>query len=512
MQHQSIPVISALLGLLLLSAPPAEAAGVAPQPSICNRGCWGSRTTASGPFGWNSTWNRAVIHHTANSGDFNVSSITDSKARVRGTQNYHMDVLGWSDIGYHFLVDKFGNKFEGLNGSMGTSYPRGAHDGINNNSMGISMLGWFDSGYNGTPPVAMRYAVYDVIAWRLPNPFTGFGSSAYGGYSNVGYVCGHYNVSTKTCPGTQMQGYIGTNFSGGEARLEINKRITGAPWHATYVSNTFPAQVTAGQYVTCSVTFKNTGTNNWDTTNTKLGTSNPRDRSSVFYNSADWNGPNRPTRVDAATGVNQNGTFTFIAKAPSTAGSYQEYFELVQENVAWFQGDGVIWYVTVVTPSPTPSPSPSPSPSPTPTLTPSPSPSPTPTQDFIMDNTSASITYTGSWSTGTTAAGKYGSDYRYANSGSGAEAKYHFTGLTGGTYRVQVWYPAGTNRANNAPHRVDHYSGATTYYVNQQINGGQWVTLGQHYFGTQGYVVVRTTGANPTVVMADAVRLTWVAP
>jgi uncharacterized lipoprotein YddW (UPF0748 family) len=132
----------------------------------------------------------------------------------------------------------------------------------------------------------------------------------------------------------------------------------------------------------------------------------------------------------------------------------------------------------------------------------------TPMPDIILDNTAA--TFSGTWTTASSATDKYGADYRYATSGSGATATYNANVPLAGNYRVSVWYPAGTNRANNAPYTVNFNGGSLTYPVNQQINGGQWVTLGTHYFAAGGgQVVIGTTGANPSVVIADAVRLTY---
>ncbi|MGC8742115.1 MAG: fibronectin type III domain-containing protein [Candidatus Sumerlaeaceae bacterium] len=132
----------------------------------------------------------------------------------------------------------------------------------------------------------------------------------------------------------------------------------------------------------------------------------------------------------------------------------------------------------------------------------------TPMPDIIVDNPSA--TFSGTWTTASSATDKYGADYRYATSGSGATATYNANVPIAGNYRVSVWYTAGTNRANNAPYTVNFSGGSLTYSVNQQINGGQWVTLGTHYFAAGGgQVVIGTTGANPSVVIADAVRLTY---
>ena len=60
----------------------------------------------------------------------------------------------------------------------------------------------------------------------------------------------------------------------------------GAPWGAAYVSQSWPlASTTMTMTVKpawpASITLKNIGTKSWDT-NTKLGTTQPRDRSSAF--------------------------------------------------------------------------------------------------------------------------------------------------------------------------------------------------------------------------------------
>ncbi len=161
--------------------------------------------------------------------------------------------------------------------------------------------------------------------------------------------------------------------------------------------------------------------------------------------------------------------------------------------------------------TPTPSPSPSLSPTPTPSLTPSPTPTVTPVPtDIVVDNPAAS--FSGSWSTGTSSTDKYGSDYRFAYSGSGATATYNASLPQAGNYRVSVWYPAGTNRANNAPYTVNFDSGSLTYSVNQQAGGGAWNVLGTFYFAAGGgQVVIGTAGANPSVVMADAVRFEFLS-
>ncbi|MBA4146608.1 MAG: N-acetylmuramoyl-L-alanine amidase [Verrucomicrobia bacterium] len=208
---------------LLLSPELIAQTTKAPQPTICTRACWGA--AASSCTTTISALSRAIIHHTENSNDFNVTSLDGSKSRMRATQSYHQNTLGWCDIGYHFTVDKFGNIFEARANSM-SGLPRGAHDGCNANSFGFSCLGNFNPGIN-VPPTAMRSALYDVIAWRMPNGWSPYGSGTYCGVT-AGYTDGHRVVSTKTCPGDNVYQYITTNYSGGEARNGIAARRTTA--------------------------------------------------------------------------------------------------------------------------------------------------------------------------------------------------------------------------------------------------------------------------------------------
>jgi len=140
--------------------------------------------------------------------------------------------------------------------------------------------------------------------------------------------------------------------------------------------------------------------------------------------------------------------------------------------------------------------------------------------DRVIDNTDPGFsTPSGTWTTGTSAAGKYGADYRFAGTTSGgtatAVAEWRPNLPAGGDYEVAVYYPAGTNRSDNAPFTVTHANGTSSFAVNQQVNGGSWVILGTFPFftGTSGYVRLGNN-CNPSVVLADAVwfRSVTVAP
>ncbi len=171
----------------------------APQPTICDRTCWNAREPQCS-ISFMSSLNRAVIHHTASPSDYSISSLSDAKSRVRAEQNYHMDVNGWCDIGYNYLVDKLGDIFTGRKYST-SDYAHGAHDGCNSNSYGFSCMGYFHSPYNNAVTSAMLTSLRKVIAWRMPTGWdaTGAGSAYCNGITDK--VCGHRQVSATACPG-----------------------------------------------------------------------------------------------------------------------------------------------------------------------------------------------------------------------------------------------------------------------------------------------------------------------
>ncbi len=118
-------------------------------------------------------------------------------------------------------------------------------------------------------------------------------------------------------------------------------------WNATYVNQSYPSTITAGETAVVWAEFKNTGTGTWTHSATCIGTSSPANRVSPFYNSANWINNTRPSDVDqTSVATNQTGRFSFIIKAPTTPGTYTEKYKLVQSNSTWF-GPEITWTITV---------------------------------------------------------------------------------------------------------------------------------------------------------------------
>ena len=103
----------------------------------------------------------AVVHHTAGS---NAYTRAQSAAIVRGIELYHVRGNGWNDIGYNFLVDKYGQVFEGRAGGIERNVI-GAHaQGFNTGSTGVAVIGNYSSAK--ISPAAL-HALAGLLAWRL---------------------------------------------------------------------------------------------------------------------------------------------------------------------------------------------------------------------------------------------------------------------------------------------------------------------------------------------------------
>jgi hypothetical protein len=128
---------------------------------------------------------------------------------VRGIEVYHVKGNGWDDIGYNFLVDKYGQVFEGRYG--GVEQPViGAHaEGFNTGSVGVAVLGTYSS---AAPPKVARTALANLLAWRLDiahvDPTSrltwisgGNPKFAAGTPVALRAVSGHRDTGLTTCPG-----------------------------------------------------------------------------------------------------------------------------------------------------------------------------------------------------------------------------------------------------------------------------------------------------------------------
>jgi flagellar hook assembly protein FlgD len=139
----------------------ATATAMTQTPTIVTRGLWGADESWRAGTPSYATVKMAFVHHTDGSNSY---SPAQSAAIVRGIYYYHTHVRGWSDIGYDFLIDRYGTVFEGRYGGV-TQGVVGAHVyGFNTGSTGVAVMGSF---VTVPPPPAAIASLERLLAWKL---------------------------------------------------------------------------------------------------------------------------------------------------------------------------------------------------------------------------------------------------------------------------------------------------------------------------------------------------------
>jgi N-acetylmuramoyl-L-alanine amidase len=229
----------------------------------------------------------AVVHHTAGRNGYTAS---ESAAIVRSIQLYHVKGNGWNDIGYNFLVDRYGTVFEGRGGGVDRNVV-GAHaEGFNTGSVGIAVIGDYGS---SSVTKAAEDALARVIAWRLDlahvDPL-GTLSHLSGGNARfpgglpvfLRTVSGHRDTGFTSCPGDALYAKLAT-IAAAAQRQGLPKlyepRVTGTigrpvrfrgrlssalPWHVS-VTDTAGLEIAAGDGFGTNVDWT------WDSTTTPPG-------------------------------------------------------------------------------------------------------------------------------------------------------------------------------------------------------------------------------------------------
>ncbi|XXF77417.1 hypothetical protein P2318_30850 [Myxococcaceae bacterium GXIMD 01537] len=127
------------------------------------------------------------------------------------------------------------------------------------------------------------------------------------------------------------------------------------------------------------------------------------------------------------------------------------------------------------------------------------------------DTTKGYVELSANWTTASSTAGYQGVDYAYASTQAISDpVTFWFHLPAAATKTIDAWWTAGTNRSATAPFIIWNASGTrlATVSANQQLNGGQWNTLGTWSF-TAGWNKVQLSRwtTEGSVVIADAIQV-----
>ncbi|WP_425956322.1 N-acetylmuramoyl-L-alanine amidase [Xylanimonas sp. McL0601] len=183
-------------------------AAVAPSttggPAIQSRADWGADESLATWQPARGNFKGAVIHHTAGTNDYTAG---DVPSILRGIYAYHAITRGWGDIGYNFLVDKYGRIWEGRKGGI-ENETIGAHaTSWNASTFGVSVLGSYDT---ATPSSAAVDAIVRLLGWKLSLHGIHANTTAVINGRTVNTIQGHRDVGQTSCPGPNLYKLLGT--------------------------------------------------------------------------------------------------------------------------------------------------------------------------------------------------------------------------------------------------------------------------------------------------------------
>jgi N-acetylmuramoyl-L-alanine amidase len=238
----------------------ADAAGVSrgnsdpagpAEPPIVSREQWGADESLRKASPSYATVKMAFIHHTDTGNDYTRA---DAPALVRGIYAYHTQTLGWDDIGYNFLIDRYGTIYEGRSGGLSRGVIAAQALGFNTGSTGIALIGTFTG---VAPPAAALSSLEKLLAWKLSlcglDPLgtvtmtCGMTERFKAGARVVlPVIAGHRDVNATACPGDALYALLPA------IRRGVAALIAPAAWAVKLTLSR--SRVDADHMVTCSGT------------------------------------------------------------------------------------------------------------------------------------------------------------------------------------------------------------------------------------------------------------------
>jgi hypothetical protein len=189
---------------------PLRQVAAASEPAVVARSAWGAdEAIRRGEPSYATELRYAIVHHTAGANGYTRAQ---APAILRGIQLYHVQANGWNDIGYNFLVDRFGTVYEGRYGGIDANVIGAQAQGFNTSSVGVALLGTYGSVAAST---AAEQALVRLLSWRLDLAHVDPGSMltvvsggspkfAAGVPVLLRSVSGHRDVGLTACPGDAL--------------------------------------------------------------------------------------------------------------------------------------------------------------------------------------------------------------------------------------------------------------------------------------------------------------------
>jgi hypothetical protein len=315
--------------------------------AVKSRAQWGADASILRAAPRYAPWKKAIVHHTVT-----TNSYAEATSQIRSIYYFHSVTRRWGDIAYSYIVDKWGNVWQGRAGNENSI---GTHaSGWNSGTMGISTLGDFST---ARPTTSMTDAVARLIAAKLgargiqPMGADRFTHEEQSGRSWVKVtssspnVLGHRDAVDKVgargaataCPGNRLAGQLET------IRRQAQALVSGTTW-----ARPIDPVTTAGEQigvkwvadrtpwglgtvpVTVPLTIQNTGKLPWLKGLVNVAYHWYDERGKLVV----WDGARSALPADLAPG--KQTTLEVRVLPPPRAGRFKLVYDLVWEGQWWF--------------------------------------------------------------------------------------------------------------------------------------------------------------------------------
>ena len=335
-----------------------------PQPAIISREGWGADESY---LDWTPEYEpslKIVVHHTVTTNDY-----TEEQAAqwVRAIYYYHAVILEWGDIGYNYLVDRYGNVYQGRYG--GPDAIGGHVYSYNAGSTGIAVIGTHGNYADSVPATDASISALQALgAWEAARAHIHPLVEATFLDAVTPNLAGHRDFPPQrtSCPGDDLYAQLPG------LRRAVWQRMSAylVKYDVEWLKWTEPATTTlqAGQTYHLSITVRNSGSLTW--THAAEG---PSVRLGYHWIDAQGQTVTQPAQDDHRTPVDGEVPFgglhrfdTVLVTTPITPGTYTLAWDMVHEGVTWFHdavpGSPELRMTLDIVPLPTPTPTPTPDP------------------------------------------------------------------------------------------------------------------------------------------------------
>ena len=124
----------------------------------------------------------------------------------------------------------------------------------------------------------------------------------------------------------------------------------------------------------------------------------------------------------------------------------------------------------------------------------------------VVEGVSMTVTTVSNWVSSDKSEDKYGDSYLFMNPNGRGQVTFTPELPADGSYEVSGWWNSRGSRHKAVPYVIRHADGETTVKVDQNKQGGQWVSLGKYTFKKDAASVSIVADGFPGYVVADEIR------